>query len=143
MLEIRDETARSGLIAEIERNLLKSLQETQAQSVNSDFTLSMRDEAGELIAGLVGSTSYGWLLIKMIWVSEHHRKQGYGRALMHSAETIAKDRDCHAMRLDTSSASSHAFYQSLGFEVFGALANTARQHPPDHKRWFMARPIAD
>lgn len=143
MYEIRDETALEGIAAKIEQNLLASLQDGQAQALNSNVTLTMRDKDGHLIAGLVGSTSYGWLLIKIIWVHDNHRRQGHGRALIQRVEKVAKERGCHALWLDTSSVSSFEFYQSLGFECFGILANDADQNPPDHKRWFLKRPIAD
>jgi hypothetical protein len=38
-----------------------------------DLVLVVRDEAGAIIAGLVGQTFWTWLHVDMLWVHEAHR----------------------------------------------------------------------
>ena len=41
----------------------------------------------DIVGGLIGSTSYGWLLVKIVWVAEHRRRCGLGAHLMARAIT--------------------------------------------------------
>jgi len=127
--------------AEIENALLGSLHATLPQSENTSVILTASDDKGSMIAGLTASTSYGWLLIKTLWVSEANRSAGLGRALMSCAEAKAKSVGCHGSWLDTSNPSAKAFYDRLGYETFGTLENALGQHPSSHRRWFMKKTL--
>ncbi|WP_420862473.1 GNAT family N-acetyltransferase [Algirhabdus cladophorae] len=132
----KDQTA-----ADLEAHLLADLAQINVQSHNESIVLERRDPAGVLIAGLTADTSYGWVLIKIIWVAQHYRGQGLGRDLMRSAEEHARALGCHAAWLETSNPAAPAFYQSLGYSEFGLLENAPDQTPEDHKRWFMRKTL--
>lgn len=51
-----------------------------------DLTYFVRDAAGNIIGGVHGNTSGGWLYVGALWVSETLRGTGPGRALMARAE---------------------------------------------------------
>lgn len=121
----------------LESPLLKDLQAAMPQGVNSKVALSVYSDDGALIAGLSGTTSYGWLRVNMIWVDQHHRRAGYARQLMRHAFDVALDRGCHSAWLETSSAGARDFYLSIGFEQFGQLCNGPDAIPPSHQRWFL------
>jgi len=123
----------------LESELLKSLREHLPQALNTRFVLSAKNSQGDIIGGLTASTSYGWLLIKVLRVDEAHRHSGIGRSLMKSAEIKGGELGCHSAWLDTSSPDTMTFYLSLGYECFGELANTETQYPPQHHRWFMKK----
>lgn len=123
----------------IESELLKSLREELTQSLNDGFVLAAKDEAGSTIGGLIASTSYGWALIKVLWVNKAARQRGLGRSLMERAEQKARELGCHAAWLDTSNPKAMKFYLKLGYEVFGELANSEGQFPSEHQRWFMRK----
>lgn len=137
-VELGDERVAERLEAE----LLLSLRCELQQSLNSGFTLSVKGPEGELIGGLVASTSYDWLLVKILWVAKNQRNSGIGRSLMAAAEVKARELDCHSVWLDTSSPQAFQFYSKLGYEVFGQLENSEGQFPPDHRRWFMKKALA-
>lgn len=130
-----------GLAARLESELLSALSLNQTQALNTGFTLSANAAEGELIGGLVASTSYSWLLVKILWVEESQRHLGVGRSLMEAAETKAIALGCHSVWLDTSNANAKKFYDALGYQVFGALENSEGQVPPDHCRWFMKKTL--
>ena len=112
---------------DIETALLADLQQSAPQGRNETITLSVNATDGRLVAGLVGSTSYGWLLIKMLWVADELRRQGYGRAHVLNAFNHAKSLGCHSAWLDTSNRDAMQFYRALEFTVFGTIENSGPQ----------------
>lgn len=129
-------TSSPDVPAQLEQRLLSDLRQASAQGVNTELTLELRED-DSLVGGLVGSTSYGWLLIKILWVAPSFRKQGYGRDLIEAATTQAKSIGCHSVWLDTSDETAMQFYQKIGFEHFGMLENRADAMPIGHRRYFM------
>ena len=88
----------------LEANLLRSLRETYAQGENRSFVLVARNSHGELVGGLTVNTSYGWLLVKVLWVADNHRRCGIGYELMTRTERTAIAAGCQGSWLDTSSS---------------------------------------
>lgn len=138
MIEIVEGTHQEAEI--LESKLLTTLQTELPQGLNTGFTLVIK-ENNAVVAGLVAGTSYSWLLIKILWVSEHLRGQGVAKQLMLQAETKGKKLGCHSAWLDTSNPSAKAFYDALNYEVFGMLSNEKGQEPSSHQRWFMKKQL--
>lgn len=138
-LSIDDETVNVADV--IETELLSSLAVQLPQSRNHRWVLAARDDQNTLVGGITAHTSYGWLLIKTLWVNQDFRRQGVGRRLVDAMEKRARVAGCHAAWLDTSSPDARRFYAELGYEIFGELANTPGQFPETHQRWFMKRPL--
>lgn len=88
----------------------------------------VRDESGEIVAGLVGRTVWGWLHIAQLWVDSSRRRHGYGRELMMAAEAEARRRGCHHIYLDTFDFQALEFYRRLGYRIFGRLDDFPRGH---------------
>jgi GNAT superfamily N-acetyltransferase len=97
----------------------------------------LRDERGSMVAGLYGFTWAGWLEIKLVWVREDRRGQGLGRRMLAAAEVEARGRGCRHVWLDSYTFQAPAFYQHLGYEVFGSLAD----YPPPHDRVFLTKTL--
>ncbi|WP_419915093.1 GNAT family N-acetyltransferase [Hoeflea sp.] len=128
---------------EIERSLLASLREALPQATNRRFVLCARTKEGRLVAGATFETSYGWAAIKTLWVAQEYRRRGLARALMLKAEMQAIELGCHGAWLDTSNPQARAFYEALGYRVFGSLENGPDQLPQTHRRWFLNKALAD
>lgn len=141
-MRIQIEDSNSSIAAEIEAELLKTLRESSEQSVNTQFVLSIKDEHGKLTGGLTASTSYGWLLIKTLWVDKAYRNRGYGKQLMQQAHDKGREIGCHSAWLDTSNLPAQQFYQALGYSIFGELSNEAEQFPANHHRYFMSKTLS-
>lgn len=62
------------------------------------LTVLLRDPEGEIVAGLLGGTFWGWLHIDVLWVRDDLRRGGHGRALLRMAEEEAIRRGCHHAR---------------------------------------------
>ncbi|MCI0574161.1 MAG: GNAT family N-acetyltransferase [Myxococcaceae bacterium] len=82
---------------------------------------ALRDPEGEMVAGALGSTQWGWLHISHLWVPDELRGQGWGRRLMAAMEKAALARGCHAAYVDTFSFQARGFYEKLGYELFATL----------------------
>lgn len=125
----------------IEEELLRSLANLNTQSTNTSVVMSANSDDGHLIGGVTGSTSYGWLLVKVLWVSEEHRGAGIGEQLMLAIEDEARNIGCHSTWLDTSNSLAREFYLRLGYADFGVLENGPGSEPTEHRRWFMKKKL--
>jgi GNAT superfamily N-acetyltransferase len=130
---------------EIEMRLLDSLRQNVPAGDYAPFGILARDSEGAILGGLIGGTSYGWLLIKLLWVAEDLRGQGLGARMVRLAEQEALSRGCHGAWLDSSSQRARNFYAKLGYETFGMLENREGEEPQGHARFFLCKrfPCAD
>lgn len=121
------------------RTFIKNLVDYNASQVGEDVSypiaIFIRDSEGKIVGGLVGKTSWEWMLVSHLWVSETLRFQGYGRELMLTAEAEAKKRGCHHSYLDTFSFQALGFYQKIGYQIFGILED----FPRGHQRYFLQK----
>lgn len=101
----------------------------------SRLTVFLRDEAGNVVGGLLGETYWGWLYVEFMWIEEAHRRLGYGDRLLATAEREAVKRGCVEAHLDTFSFQAFAFYERRGYKAFGVLED----FPPGHSRIFMRK----
>lgn len=130
---IDDETSKAILEGLVAYNESKS-----EKSVPQDLLVTAKDSQGQLVGGLKGMTNRGWLYVSQLWVSESARGNGVGSKLMVLAEEKAMQRGCHASFLDTFSFQARAFYEGLGYTVFGELED----FPRGHKRIFLKKDLS-
>ena len=100
--------------------------------------LFARNADGVIVAGLTGSTYWGYLYIGRLWTDQPFRNQGLGAHLLADAEQEASRRGGHAVHLMTGSFNALPFYQKRGYEVFGELHDM----PPGHTQYFMHKELA-
>lgn len=81
-----------------------------------------KDEAGEVIAGLLGRTWGECCEIQELWVREDRRGRGIGTRLVREFEASAKQRGCRLSYLETLSFQAPRFYLALGYEIGLRLA---------------------
>jgi GNAT superfamily N-acetyltransferase len=99
--------------------------------VSSQFErirIFVRDDDETIQGGLLGGTYWGWLYIRVLWLRDEIRGQGYGQQLVRMAEDLARGRGCHHVHLDTMSFQALGFYRKLGYEEFGRLEDMPRGH---------------
>ncbi|MCQ2430830.1 MAG: GNAT family N-acetyltransferase [Clostridia bacterium] len=104
---------------------------------HTPLELAVYDEAGNVIAGLLGGTYWGWMYVDILWVDEDHRRQGIGSRLLTSAEAEAKNRGCHHVHLDTMSWQAPDFYRKHGYTVIGFLPDI----PDGHQKYLMMKQL--
>ena len=92
---------------------------------------------GATVGGLIGSTNLGWLHVQLLAVAPEARSRGVGRALLAAAETLARERGCHAAWLDTYDHQGPDYYPRLGWAKFGELED----FPMGGVRWFYRKAL--
>ena len=100
-----------------------------------DLGVYARDEAGNIVAGLIGNTHGNWLTVKFLWVSESLRGKNIGSEVLKQAEETAKERGCKYAFLDTFSFQAPLFYQKHGYQEVFAL----EKYPLTGKRYYFTK----
>lgn len=114
---------------------LVAYNDTRAASEDyRDLTVLSRCD-GIIIGGLIGYTHWNWLFVQQLWVAEGHRQHGIGTSLMAAAESEAVARGCIHAHCDTFDFQALPFYQKLGYQIFGSLAD----YPVGHTRYFLSK----
>jgi len=101
------------------------------------LTVLLRDLDGEIVAGLLGGTFWGWLHIDVLWVRDDLRRGGHGQALLEMAEEEATRRGCHHAHVETHSFQALPFYQKHGYTVFGQLPD----FPQGHTKYYLEKAL--
>ena len=83
--------------------------------------VTVRDQEGALLGGLVGATFLGWLQVHSVWLPDSLRGHGYGTELMAHAEREAVRRGCSKALLETYSFQALPFYEKCGYAVASRL----------------------
>ncbi len=99
--------------------------------------LLLRGSDGQVVGGLWGRIVYAWLVIEMLVVPEDMRGSGVGTALIAAAESAARSRGCTGIHLTRLDFQAPAFYERLGFSIFGVQHDV----PPGHSCAYLQRMI--
>jgi GNAT superfamily N-acetyltransferase len=86
----------------------------------------VRDDDGQLVAGIDGFTWGGYARVEYLWVEESRRQLGYGRQLLEAAEAEARRRGCVTIVLDTHDFQAPWLYTRLGYKLAGTTHDTPR-----------------
>ena len=101
------------------------------------LAIFVRDDAGQIVAGVNGGSWAGYLEIKNLWVSEHLRGQGMGQQLLIRAEREARARGCAQVLLDTHDFQAPGFYKKLGYRVFGVFGGIGGRY----NRYYLSKKL--
>lgn len=122
------------------RALDDRLYEYNVEKTGSDdgrwLSIFVRDDSGEIVAGLHGWTWCGACKIERLWIRQDLRREGYGQRLLAAAEQEARIRGCAQLLVDTFSFQAPLFYQKLGFEVIGVVEGFPR---PPHSEYHLRK----
>ena len=94
----------------------------------------VRDEGGRIVGGLSGVDWGGTFHIRLLWVHEDFRGEGYGTRLVHAAEQEAVARGCRQVTVSTLSFQAPAFYVRLGYEQYAVLDDVPVGHSTHYFR---------
>jgi enamine deaminase RidA (YjgF/YER057c/UK114 family)/ribosomal protein S18 acetylase RimI-like enzyme len=85
------------------------------------LSIFVRDDTGEIVAGVIGGMWGGWLHITELWVRADLRKQGYGTRLLEAAENEARAKNCRGVYLETFTFQAPEFYRQHGYQRAGQI----------------------
>lgn len=97
----------------------------------------VRDEAGDLKAGVSGYTAWGWLYVQWLFVAPDLRGQQMAGKMLTAAEDEARRRGCHGAFIDTFNPAAETAYRRQGYEIFGELPD----FPPGRRRLFLQKKL--
>ncbi|WP_263492064.1 GNAT family N-acetyltransferase [Bacillus sp. RAR_GA_16] len=92
-------------------------------------------EEEEMIGGISGTLFWQHLHIDFLWVDEKMRGHGYGRKLLQQIESLAEEKGCRLILLDSFSFQAPGFYLKEGYEICGKVEN----HPEGHTQYFLQK----
>jgi GNAT superfamily N-acetyltransferase len=92
------------------------------------LAIFVRDERGQIVAGLCGHTWGGYCEIRQFWVEQSQRGRGVGSKLLRAAEEEARRRGCTQIFLMTFSFQAPGFYAKRGFETLAMVDDYPRGH---------------
>ena len=134
-MTLESDVNRPAAARDLTQHLLEFSEAQIGPRNTQDFTLTVREADGQLIAGLTGEFFWNALYVAVLWVGEPARRQGYGRALMQEAESMARTRGCDISFLFTMTFQAPEFYRKLGYEPIGELLDS----PRGHTRFWLAK----
>ena len=85
----------------------------------TEFTVRIEDDDGELVAGLSGWTWGTCAGISLVWVREDRRGQGTGARLLEAADRVARERGCTQIVVSSFTFQAPGFYARHGFVETG------------------------
>jgi len=137
-LQVRDAPVEAVEEA-IQRGLIAHAVETGHEWIKQPLTIAARNPRGTLVGGLIGEVEYHWLHVRRLWVDAAHRRRGLGTRLVHAAEQQARRRHCRGIYLNTFGFQAPAFYEKLGYTIFGELTDPHASR----RRVFLRKTLAD
>ena len=87
------------------------------------FSRIVRNDHGEIVAGIAGWTWAGACEITLLWIHENLRKRGIGRLLLDAAEEEARSKKCSVILVRSYSFQAPHFYERHGFSIEHIMDN--------------------
>jgi ribosomal protein S18 acetylase RimI-like enzyme len=116
--------------------LRERLYEFNADTIGVDdgrlMFASVRDERGDLVAGVAGWTWAGCGYVDQLWVRADHRGRGIGTRLLDAFEAEARTRGCDLMVVATHSFQAPRLYERRGYAERGRVEGYPRGYAHLH-----------
>ncbi|MDR9856502.1 GNAT family N-acetyltransferase [Paenibacillus sp. VCA1] len=91
-----------------------------------EINLHVKDDEGNIIAGLLSVMCWNWLEVDILWVDPRYRKQEQGSKLLMEAEKIAREKGCTFIKLNTFSFQAPEFYKKHGYREIAVIDDAPR-----------------
>jgi GNAT superfamily N-acetyltransferase len=112
-------------------------QQSVGPSEKQNLAVVVRNDAGDIVAGISGYTAWGWLYTQWLWIDEAARGQSLAGRMLAAAEAEAVSRGCHSAHIDTFSPHALHVYKKAGYVVFGELPD----FPKGNTRSFLKKSL--
>jgi len=91
--------------------------------IYEEVNLCIKNDNGDIIAGLNSAVCWNWMEIDILWVEENNRKNGLGKRLLTEAEKVARSKKCTFIKLNTFSFQAPEFYKKYGYKEIAIIEN--------------------
>lgn len=85
------------------------------------FSIVIKDKHDRVVGGVIVSFLWNGMEIQSLWVDKSIRKHGWASKLMRFVEAEAIKRGCTIAYTNTFSWQAGAFYEKLGYTLYGKL----------------------
>lgn len=102
---------------------------------HQELAVLWRDEADNILGGILAEIDWNWLYIDTVWVSDAARGKGVGSALMRAVESYAAEQGIRCAYLLTSSFQARPFYEKLGYTLIGQTDD----RPINHSTYYLKK----
>ncbi|MFS0870271.1 GNAT family N-acetyltransferase [Paenibacillus xylanilyticus] len=102
-----------------------------------ELNFNIKNEAGEIVAGVLSTLCWNWLELDILWVDEQQRHRGYGSRLLLEVERIAREKGCDFIMLNTFSFQAPEFYKKHGYQLMATLENA----PTGHRHYYFKKDL--
>ncbi len=92
------------------------------------FAVFARNSAGEVVGGIRANAYWNYCLLELVWISEEARGMRVGSQLMAKVEEHCRALGFEYIRTETVSFQAKPFYEKLGYDVYGELADFPKGH---------------
>lgn len=93
-----------------------------------DMSFCIKDEQGEMIAGVVVIRKGKFIDLQYLWVQEEHRKEGLGSHILNEVEKRAKEKGATRVSIETFGFQAPKFYPRHGYTLFAEAKNCIGKH---------------
>lgn len=101
------------------------------------MNFNIKNEAGDIVAGVLSTLCWNWLELDILWVDEKQRHQGYGSQLLLEIERIAREKSCDFIMLNTFSFQAPGFYEKHGYQLMTTIENA----PTGHSHYYFKKDL--
>ena len=126
--EIRTGSPDSAARGQLLDALLTYNREVTGITEDEELSGFLRDEAGDLIAGVYGWAYGGTGEIALIWVREDHRGRGLGSRILNAFEAKVESMGGRQMVMRTHSFQAPDFYRAHGYGDVAAIDDYPAGH---------------
>jgi GNAT superfamily N-acetyltransferase len=103
--------------------------------LNEKVASFVKNEAGLVVAGVLGEINWNWMHVQGLWVDETIRNDGWGSKLLSAIEKYALSKKVFNIRLETTTFQALDFYLKSGYSIFGELPDM----PAGHTSYFLQK----
>lgn len=96
--------------------------------ITEQFTVILRNEKKEIVGMIIVSFRWKGMRIDTLWIDKSVRGQDWGTKLMQIVEEEGIKRGCTIAYTDTYSWQAPAFYEKIGYKLYGKLNYPKGQH---------------
>lgn len=89
--------------------------------VTEQYTVILRNEKKEVLGMAIGAFRWKGMRIETLWVDKSVRNNDWGTKLIQMLEDEARKRNCTVAYTDTYSWQAPAFYEKMGYKLYGKL----------------------